>query len=120
VFDLQMRFKRFLSLRYPSSLGPNFRLSRIQGAKVYGHTLYATRDDADKTLFAIDLRSGDVTKLFSLNPSGSAELEGLAVRPTADGALVHVLIVLDNKLPDDATQIRVSFNHYAPVRERHC
>jgi hypothetical protein len=120
VFDLQMRFKRFLPLRYPSSLGPNFRLSRIQGAKVYGHTLYATRDDADKTLFAIDLRSGEVTKLFSLKPSGSAELEGLAVRPTADGALVHVLIVLDNKLPDDATQIRVSFNHYAPVRQRHC
>jgi hypothetical protein len=42
------------------------------------------------------------------------------VRPTADGALVHVLIVLDNKLPDDATQIRVAFNHYAPVLQRHC
>jgi hypothetical protein len=113
VFDTQMHFKRFLTLRYPAALGPGFNLSRIQGAKVYGRTLYATRDDADKTIFSIDLRSGLVTKLFSLKPGVSAELEGLAVRRTADGALLHVLIVMNNKLPDDATQIHVSFNHYA-------
>ena len=117
VFDLQMRFKRFVTLRYPASLGKGFHLSRIQGAKVDDQTMYATRDDADKTVFAIDLRSGVVRKLFSLKPGGSAELEGLAVRRTPDGALLHVLIVLDNDLPDDATQIRVSFDHYAPV---HC
>src|SRR3954447_23888589 len=42
VFDPQMRFKRFLPLRYPASLGPGFHLSRVQGAEVDGHTLYAT------------------------------------------------------------------------------
>jgi hypothetical protein len=120
VFDLQMHFKRFLPLRYPAALGPDFHLSRIQGAKVYGHTLYATRDDADKTVFSIDLRTGDVTKLFSLKPAVPAELEGLAVRRTSDGALLHALIVLNNDLPDDATEIRVSFNHYAPVRPKAC
>ena len=116
VFDLHMGFKRFLTLHYPPSLGPGFRLSRIQGAKVWGHTMYATRDDAAKTVFAIDLRTGEVTRLFSLAPGGDAELEGLAVRPTSDGALLHLLIVLDNKLPDDATSIHVAFEHFAPVR----
>jgi hypothetical protein len=116
VFDLQMRFKRFLPLRYPASLGAGFHLSRIQGAKVDGHTLYATRDDADKTLFSIDLRSGEVTKLFALKPTVSAELEGLAVRRTPDGALLHVLIVMNNNLPDDATEIHVSFEHFAAQR----
>jgi hypothetical protein len=120
VWDLKMRFKRFLPLVYPDSLGPGFHLSRIQGAKVWGHTMYATRDDADKTVFAIDLRSGVVTKLFSLKPGVPAELEGLAVRRTADGALLHLLIVLDNKLPDDATTIHVDFDHFAPVRSGTC
>jgi hypothetical protein len=118
VFDARMRFKRFLALRYPASLGPGFHLSRIQGAKVWGRTMYATRDDAEKTVFAVDLRTGAVTKLFALKPAVSAELEGLAVRPTADGALLHVLIVMNNDLPDDATQIHVSFNHYAPCSRR--
>src|SRR5205085_11553943 len=99
VFDTQMRFERFLPLVYPASLGPGFHLSRIQGAKVDGHTLYATRDDADKTVFSIDLRTGAVTKLFSIKPTVSAELEGLSVRHTADGALLHLLIVESNKLP---------------------
>jgi hypothetical protein len=120
VFDLQMHFKRFLPLQYPASLGPGFRLSRIQGAKVLGHTLYATRDDSDKTLFSIDLRSGEVTKLFSIKPVGHDELEGIAVRRTPDGALLHVLLVMNNDLPDQAAEVYVAFNHYAPLRPRGC
>ena len=116
VFDTQMHFKRFLPLVYPDSLGPGFRLSRIQGAKVLGRTMYATRDDADKTVFSIDLRTGVVTKLFSLKPGVPAELEGLSVRRTPDGALLHLLIVENNELPQDATEIHVSFEHFAPVR----
>jgi len=119
VFDLQMHFKRFLDLHY-GSLGPGFRLSRIQGAKVYGDTMYATRDDHDKTVFSIDLRTGQVAKLFSLNPTVSAELEGLSVRPMPNGSLLHLLIVENNDLPDDATQIHVSFKHYAPVEPGGC
>jgi hypothetical protein len=121
VFDLQMHFKRFVPLVYSSSLGNGFHLSRIQGAKVWGHMLYATRDDAAKTVFSIDLRTGSVTKLFSLNPTTSdTELEGLSMRPTGDGALLHLLIVVNNKLPDDAQNIHVEFRHYAPVRPAHC
>src|SRR5436190_9312352 len=116
VFDTQMRFERFLPLVYTASLGAGFRLSRIQGAKVLGHTMYATRDDADKTVFSIDLRTGEVTKLFSIKPTVSAELEGLSVRHTPDGALLHLLIVENNQLPQDATEIHVSFEHFAPVR----
>src|SRR2546423_1510125 len=115
VSDLGMPFRRFLPLRYPASRASGSHLSGIQGAKVSGHTLYASRDDADKTVFSIDLRTGEVTKLFSLQPGVPAELEGLAVRKTPDGALLHVLIVLDNQLPQDATKIRVSFDHHAPV-----
>ena len=114
VFDMHMRFKRVLPLVYPASLGRGFRLSRIQGAKVIGHTMYASRDDADKTIFSIDLRTGVVTKLFSLKPAGRAELEGLAVRRTPDGALLHVLLVLDNDLPNDVAKVRVEFTHFAP------
>jgi hypothetical protein len=120
VFDLHMHLRRFLALRYPAELGSGFHLSRIQGAKVHDRTLYATRDDADKTVFSIDLRTGAVTKLFSIKPGVPAELEGLAVRRTPDGALLHVLIVLDNQLPQDATKIRVSFDHYAQVRSAPC
>jgi hypothetical protein len=116
VFDTQMHFKRFLELHYPAELGPGFRLSRIQGAKVDGHTMYASRDDADKTVFSIDLRSGEVTKLFSMKPVGHDELEGISVRRTPDGALLHVLLVMNNDLPDQAAEIYVAFNHYAPTR----
>src|SRR3954452_3817585 len=107
VFDPKMRFKRFLPLSQ--------HVPRIQGAKVFGHTMYATRDDADKSVYSIDLRSGVVTKLFALKPAVPAELEGLAVRRTPDGALLHILIVENNKLPDDATEIHVSFEHFAPA-----
>lgn len=120
VFDLQMHFKRFLPLVYPTSLGAGFHLSRIQGAKVSGNTLYATRDDTDKTVFSIDLRTGEVTKLFSIKPTVSAELEGLSVRRTANGALLHLLIVENNDLPQDATEIHVSFLHYARVPSKAC
>lgn len=121
VFDLKMNFKRFLQLRYPAALGEGFHLSRIQGAKVHGHTLYASRDDAEKTVFSIDLRTGVVTKLFSLNPgAGHHELEGIAVRRTPDGALLHVLLVMNNDLPDQAAEVYVSFQHFAPVRPDTC
>jgi hypothetical protein len=123
IFDLQMHFQRFLPLVYPPSLGAGFHLSRIQGAKVYGNTLFATRDDADKSVFSIDLTSGVVTKLFALKPDVPAELEGLAVRPMPDGSLLHVLIVLDNQedpTDPDSTKIHTAFEHFAPVTPAGC
>ncbi len=57
-----------------------------------------------------------VNELFALKPSGVAEVEGLAVRRTADGALLHVLLVLDGHV--DASlgvrNARVAFEHFAP------
>ena len=116
VFDPQLHFERFLPLVYPAELGTGFHLSRIQGAKVLGDSLYATRDDDGKSLFRIDLRTGEVSKILSLNPGVPAELEGLAVRRTADGAVLHLLLVLHNKVDSsgDAANIQVRFVHLAP------
>ena len=117
VFDPQLHFERFIPLVYPADFGTGFHLSRIQGAKVLGDSLYATRDDSGKSLFRIDLRTGAVTKLLSLNPGVPAELEGLAVRRTADGAVLHLLLVLHNKIDSsgDAANIQVQFIPLAPL-----
>lgn len=122
---------QILKLHYPPSLGPDFHLSRIQGAKVFGDVMYATRDrqapgdsdDQDKSVWAINLKTGDVTELFTIKPGVPAELEGLAVRPMPDGSLLHVLIVLDNQEdPTDpnSAKIHVEFQHYAPVADATC
>src|SRR5260370_21003630 len=114
VFDLKMNFLRFLPLRYPEAFPPGFHLSRIQGAKMLGRYLYATRDDDQKSVFKIDVRTGDVTKVFSINPAGSSELEGFTFRKTADRALMHLLLVQDNDTsnPQTLANIRVTFLHY--------
>lgn len=115
VFDPRMRFQRFLPLSYPPEWGSQFHLSRIQGAKVLGDALYATRDDADKSLYRIDLATGTVTKVLSLRPAVRSEIEGLAVRSTADGAVLHLLLVLHNKIDasGDFADIQVQFVHLA-------
>lgn len=116
VYDLGFHFKGFIQLHYPVELGADFHLSRIQGLKVYKGTAYATRDDDNKSVFKIDLETGNVTKLFSLNPPGGHnELEGLAIRKTSDGAFLHVLLVRDNDTSNLQTlsNIRVTFRHFA-------
>jgi hypothetical protein len=101
VFNLgDMSFKRFIPLSQ--------HLNRIQGAKVFGGALYATRDDAAKSVYKIDLRTGQVTNLFALNLVG--EMEGLAMRATSDGALMHVVFIHDN---NDPQKIRSSLHHFA-------
>jgi hypothetical protein len=115
VYNLMFKNVGFINLHYPADLGANFHLSRIQGAKVYNGALYASRDDDAKTIFKIDLATGDVTKLFSLNPTEPAELEGLSIRPMPDGTLLHVIEVLDNDTSDPQTlsKIHVEFHHFA-------
>jgi hypothetical protein len=117
VFDTKMNFLRFLPLHYAEAFGPGFHLSRIQGAKMHNGALYATRDDDQKSVFKIDVHTGDVTKVFSINPSGHSELEGLAFRNTPDGAQMHVLLVRDNDAndPQNFVNIRVEFRHYKLV-----
>ncbi|MEY2567497.1 MAG: hypothetical protein QOE35_2026 [Actinomycetota bacterium] len=104
VFDLQMRFLRFI----PLQTATGERLSRIQGAKLFDGQLYATRDDATKSVWKIDLSTGQASRLFSLGWAG--EMEGLAFRPTPDGAQMHVIFIHDNT---DYTKIRSSLHHFA-------
>ncbi|MFY9586483.1 MAG: hypothetical protein WAT66_03395 [Actinomycetota bacterium] len=117
VFDLKMNVKRVLRLRYPDSFGTGFHLSRIQGGDIAGRTMYVARDDAQQTIYGIDLVTGHVTPLFTMEWPEPSELEGIAVHPTPDGALVHVLLIKDNDLDDprNLNKVRTSFQHFAPV-----
>jgi len=122
VFDTQMKFKRFLNLVYPPALGPGFKLDRIQGTKIIGNTMFAARDDDQKTVYSIDLVTGVVAKRFSLNRPGG-EIEGLTIRPTSDGALLHVLVILNPEFLENPTTgkpTRVEFQHWAPVAGAGC
>ena len=117
VFDLEMNFKRTLPLTYPASFGAGFHLSRIQGGEILNGALYAARDDAGQTMFKIDLSTGEVVPLFSLGWPEPAELEGLAIHPTPDGALLHVILIKDNDFDDprNLAKVRGSFQHFGVV-----
>jgi hypothetical protein len=114
VWTLQMTFKRTLQLQYPASFGPGFHLSRIQGGEVLDGSLYVARDDAEHTIFKIDLATGVVASMFSLGGAEPSELEGMAVYPTPDGALIHVLLITDNDFgdPTNLARVRASFQHF--------
>jgi hypothetical protein len=114
VWTLQMTFKRTLSLVYPASFGPGFHLSRIQGGEVLAGALYVARDDAEHTIYKIDLTTGAVARMFSLGGAEPSELEGMAVYPTPDGALIHVLLITDNDFddPTNLARVRASFQHF--------
>jgi hypothetical protein len=114
VFDLDMNFRRFIFLHGSDPADPH--LSRIQGAKMFNGFLYASRDDDFKSIYKIDLKTGNYTKLFSIFPTDAgkpqAEAEGLAFRETTDGAQMHVIMIHDNK---DYTKIRSSLHHFKLV-----
>jgi hypothetical protein len=115
VWTLSMRLVKTLPLHYPASFGATFHLSRIQGGEVLGRALYVARDDDDHTIFKIDLVTGDVTNEFAVGGAEPSELEGLAVYPTPDGALIHVLLITDNDFsnPVNFAKVRAHFMHYA-------
>jgi hypothetical protein len=115
VWTSEMSFKRTLPLRYPASFGPDFHLSRIQGGEVLDGALYVARDDAEHTIFKIDLATGDVTRAFALGGAEPSELEGMAVYPSPSGALLHVVLITDNDFddPTNFAKVRASFQHFA-------
>jgi len=81
----------------------------------YFITVTTNTDDNDKTIYKIDLDTGNVTRLFSIGPSseGHVELEGLSVRPTKDG-LMHVLTILNFASdPNVLVHTRATFRHFA-------
>jgi len=115
VWTLTMKFKRTLALRYPASFGAGFHLSRIQGGEILDRAMFVARDDDEHTIYKIDLDTGDVTREFAVGGAEPSELEGIAVAPTPDGALVHVLLITDNDFgnPINLAKVRAHFFHYA-------
>ncbi len=83
-------------------------VDRIQGAEVYNGYLYASSDNSSKTVYRIDPDTGEVTAALDRSNLGSGvEAQGIAVLPTSNGAILHILEVASNR-------ISVIFRHYAP------
>lgn len=99
-------------------------VNRIQGAKYIEWdgepSLIASTDENPKRIVRIDLDDGSVTELLRVCAQG--EMEGMAIRPTPDGALVHALFITGNQAdprkPGFAPQdLAVHLFHYAPPPE---
>lgn len=98
----------------------------IEGAKVFG-PLYASSDDEQKSVYAIDLDTGMVMKRFTLGTPKS-EAEGLALTRHADGARMHVLNVvipnvdfveyLWNAPPAARQHLPLNVRHSSPVNTK--
>ncbi len=89
-------------------------IGRIQGAKVFGGEMYASRDDDGKTIYKIDLDTGAVMKLFALGATGS-EVEGLALIGGASDARMRILDVV---VPTVVFEARLRTR--GPLRDRLC
>lgn len=108
VFDLQtVTYQRSITLRP--------QLGRIQGAKVFEGSLYASTDDAAKDIFKINLDTGTVIPLFALNQD--FEEEGLAFLARPDGSLMHTLNVFSKGL---GTELRHHQRTRLPLRQSVC
>jgi hypothetical protein len=84
-------------------------LGRIQGAKVFEGMLYASTDDAAKTIYKINLETGTAMALFGIAGSGIEE-EGLCFAPRADGSMMHTMA-------DIASALSVELHHHARTRD---
>ncbi|MGX4585330.1 DUF6923 family protein [Paenibacillus chitinolyticus] len=82
-------------------------IDRIQGAEVYNGYLYASSDNSSKTLYRINPDTGEVGTALDRNLGSGVEAQGIAVLPTSDGAVLHILDVGSNR-------ISVNFRHYKP------
>ncbi len=99
-------------------------LDRIQGAKVVGDWLYMASDNDSQSIYRSNLLTGAVEEVLRLpQPPGDREMEGLALREGANGALdMYIEQVVD---PDRSGQsltnpnLHLALYHYqlAPVPE---
>ncbi len=99
-------------------------LSSIQGAKVFDGWLYMSSDNSTASVYRANLNTGHVEELFQLPAvPGSHEVEGIALRPLADGRaemVVEMIVDPDNSDQDlTNAHLRVDLLHYtlAPVPE---
>ncbi|MCD9021040.1 DUF6923 family protein [Cohnella silvisoli] len=81
-------------------------IDRIQGAEIYNGFLYASSDNSTQTVYRIDPDNGNVTVAFDRNLPSGTEAQGIAVLPTSNGAILHILDVGSNR-------ISMNFRHYA-------
>lgn len=99
-------------------------LGRVQGAKVIGDWLYMASDNDTQSIYRGNLLTGAVEEVLRLpQPLGDLEMEGLALREGANGALdMYIEQVVD---PDRSGQsltdpkLHLALYHYqlAPVPE---
>jgi hypothetical protein len=80
-------------------------IDRIQGAEMYNGYLYASTDNKTQTVYRIDPDTGSVSTAFDRNLPKGTEAQGIAVLPTANGAVLHILDV-------DSNRISQNFRHY--------
>ena len=84
-------------------------LCRIQGAEVYNGKMYMSYDVSDSAteqVLTVDVKTGQVEKLFERTVSGrDHEAEGLTVYPMADGSLIHIA--------DYDKLVSVNIRHYS-------
>ena len=73
-------------------------VQKIQGGEISDGKLYAGTNDMTRAVFTIDLRTGEVTKLFDrimyeykLIDNFGGEGEGLTILPMEDGTYIHTL-----------------------------
>ena len=74
------------------------QVQKIQGCEIADGVLYAGTNDMTRAVFAIDLATGEVTKLFDrimyeykLIDNFGGEGEGLTLLPMEDGTYIHTL-----------------------------
>jgi hypothetical protein len=109
VFDLT-------TMTYQRDIALSRTLGRIQGAKVYKGQLYASMDDAQKSIVKIHLASGTVIDLFAIGDT-SIEEEGIVLRAMPDGTLLHTLDVTSSR---DASELRHHQITREPLRWKVC
>ena len=75
-------------------------IDEIQGGEVWKNTLYVGTNDPTRAVYAINLKNGNVSKLFDriayqprLIRNFGGEGEGLTVFPMSDGTFLHALDV---------------------------
>ncbi len=105
IFTLAtLEFSRAL----PLTLAAGTSLGRVQGGKVFESALYLATDDAVKGVYKVDLETGTVLRVMSVDTTG--EQEGLAFRALSDGTLLHTLNV-------NAARNGSEFRHHRRTRD---
>jgi len=108
VYDLAtFKFERYIQLSQS--------LDSVQGGKLDDGWMYMSSNDSSKSVYRVNLLTGEVQTLFSLKQDYDQEVEGLSVTDTANGPELNVLVIND---PDDSgrnlrdPKLNVTLYHY--------